>query len=62
MPPRFGSERTLAALHHERNQGGCNTADGSAARRNCGIRDRREIKWLPVHGVRKSPFIEATRQ
>jgi hypothetical protein len=40
--------------------GVCNTANGSSARRNCGVCDRREIKWLPVPGVRKNPFIEAT--
>jgi hypothetical protein len=57
---RVGSVRTLAASHHQRNQ----AVETSLVRHmlcgTCDARDRREIKWLPVLGVRKSPFIEVT--
>jgi len=47
----------IAASHHQRNQ----AVDTSLVRRmlwgTCDARDRREIKWLPVPGVRINPFI-----
>ena len=54
----FGSSRTIAAPHHQRNQALATRPIDRILCAKCGVRDRREIKWLSMLGVPKNPFID----
>jgi hypothetical protein len=59
VPSRKGILRTIAAMHHQRNQQVMPSTDGSVPTEECESGDVIKIKYLAVSSVRNAPKFEA---